>query len=178
MVLLPVWKTCLEALKLPINIMPWDVSTRWNSTYDMLSFAVQYWWAIKHITSDQRNDLWESKLLEDEWEIAEDMLKVHGSHVTCGCTEQYVSRSWRMRLSTSRVELPTCLLWSQPWITLILPSPPLHFPPAIKILRFAQPLSCKADSQQVLFTYGCLWALSNCNGHVFLMCRHSLLLLI
>ena len=96
MILLPVWKTSLEALKLPIKIVLWDISTRWNSTYDMLGFAIQYWQAIEHITSDQRNDLQDFELLEDKWEIAEelrDMLKVLGSHMTCGCTEQYMFRS-------------------------------------------------------------------------------------
>ncbi|KAF8232632.1 hypothetical protein L208DRAFT_1271077 [Tricholoma matsutake] len=53
-ILLPAWKACLEDLNLAIKIMPHDVSTRWNLTYNMLSFAVQYWEAIEGITSDQR----------------------------------------------------------------------------------------------------------------------------
>ena len=65
--------------------MPWDVLTRWNSTYDMLSFVVQYQKAIEHMTSDHRNDLQPFKMLEEEWEIAEalqDMLKVRVGRVT------------------------------------------------------------------------------------------------
>ena len=53
--------------------------------YDMLSFAVQYRKAIKHMTSDRRNDLRPFKMLEEEWEIAEalqDTLKVRVGHVT------------------------------------------------------------------------------------------------
>jgi hypothetical protein len=78
---LPNWKACLEDLELAIKIMPCDISTRWNLTYDMLCFAIQYHKAIEEIILDCKNDLQQFKLLEEEWEIAEelrDMLKVHG----------------------------------------------------------------------------------------------------
>jgi oxalate decarboxylase/phosphoglucose isomerase-like protein (cupin superfamily) len=70
---------CLEELELAIRIMPRDVTTCWNSTYDMLIFAVNYREAIQHITSDLKNGLRKYELMDDEWEIAEelkDMLKV------------------------------------------------------------------------------------------------------
>ncbi|KAF8219412.1 hypothetical protein L208DRAFT_1077599, partial [Tricholoma matsutake] len=50
MILLPAWKECLENLELPIKIMPRDISTRWNSTYNMLCFAIQYRAAIEDMT--------------------------------------------------------------------------------------------------------------------------------
>jgi hypothetical protein len=40
--LLPEWKWILAEHKLPVRIMPCDVSTRWNSTFNMLDFALQY----------------------------------------------------------------------------------------------------------------------------------------
>jgi hypothetical protein len=40
--LLPAWKKQLEEIELAICIMPRDVTTRWNSTYDMLSFAYEH----------------------------------------------------------------------------------------------------------------------------------------
>ncbi|KAF8220273.1 hypothetical protein L208DRAFT_1334794 [Tricholoma matsutake] len=46
-ILLPAWKTCLEDLELVLWIMPRDVTTQWNSTFDMLSFAVKYQGAIE-----------------------------------------------------------------------------------------------------------------------------------
>ncbi|KAG1777141.1 hypothetical protein EV702DRAFT_970247 [Suillus placidus] len=44
--ILPEWKLTLAELKLPERIMPRDVSTRWNSTFDMLLFAIEYRAAI------------------------------------------------------------------------------------------------------------------------------------
>ncbi|KIL54601.1 hypothetical protein M378DRAFT_51686, partial [Amanita muscaria Koide BX008] len=41
-ILLPAWKSHLEAANLAIKLMPRDVATRWNSTYDMLAFAVYH----------------------------------------------------------------------------------------------------------------------------------------
>jgi hypothetical protein len=36
---LPQWFRILEDLKLEVRVMPHDVCTRWNTTYDMLNFA-------------------------------------------------------------------------------------------------------------------------------------------
>ncbi|GLB40081.1 hypothetical protein LshimejAT787_0705910 [Lyophyllum shimeji] len=69
-ILLPAWKSCLAKLKLSIRIMPRDVRTRWNSTYDMLSFAIEYKDVIVALTSDAKNDLWKFELSVAEWEIA------------------------------------------------------------------------------------------------------------
>ena len=80
-ILLPAWKVCLEELKLPLRLISRDVTTRWNSTYDMLCFIVKYRTAVEHITSDRKNDLRRFELTEDEWVIASelcDTLKVHG----------------------------------------------------------------------------------------------------
>ena len=66
------WKACLEELKLVAKIMPRDVSTRWNSTYDMLSFAIEYHEAIESMTVDRKNDLRKFELAE-EWVIAEEV---------------------------------------------------------------------------------------------------------
>ena len=59
--------------------MPRDMITRWNSTYDMLSFAIKYRQAIEDITSERKNNLWQFELTEGEWAIASelsDVLKV------------------------------------------------------------------------------------------------------
>jgi len=50
--------------------MPRDVATRWNSTYDMLAFAVQYRSAIDDITGDKNANLRKFELNDNEWDIA------------------------------------------------------------------------------------------------------------
>ena len=84
--LLPGWKACLKDLGLAIRIMPQDVSTWWNSTYDMLCFAIEYQKAIENMTSECKNDLWQFELIEDKWVVAtqlNDMLEVHDSFGDC-----------------------------------------------------------------------------------------------
>ena len=55
--------------------MPRDVSTRWNSTYDMLKFALDYCSAFDEI-SDQSLSLWPYELSKVEWRVAEDLCEV------------------------------------------------------------------------------------------------------
>jgi hypothetical protein len=59
--------------------MPRDVRTRWNSTYDMLEFAVEHREAIDSITGNQKMKLRQYELTEEDWTIAtklRDVLKV------------------------------------------------------------------------------------------------------
>ena len=60
-------------------MMPRDVITRWNSTFDMLDFAVEHITAINTITSDRDMKLRQYELSEDDWDMARqlrDVLKV------------------------------------------------------------------------------------------------------
>ena len=41
-ILLSRWYTTLATHNLPHHMTPWDVSTWWNSTFDMLDFAPKY----------------------------------------------------------------------------------------------------------------------------------------
>jgi hypothetical protein len=52
-------------------MMPQDASTRWNSTFDMLNFALDYRVAIDGITSNRDLNLCKYKLEDDEWAVAE-----------------------------------------------------------------------------------------------------------
>ncbi|KAF8583964.1 hypothetical protein K439DRAFT_1347295, partial [Ramaria rubella] len=50
--LLPAWHRTLADLKPSICIMPHNVATRWNSTYNMLVFVMEYQKALKLLTGD------------------------------------------------------------------------------------------------------------------------------
>ena len=61
------------------RIIPRDVTTHWNSTYDMLNFALEYHKAIDVLTADRQNELQNYELSEREWTITKqlcDVLKV------------------------------------------------------------------------------------------------------
>ena len=78
-IVLPQWFAKLEELDLKVRMMPRDVPTRWNSTFDMLDFAIDYRAAIDTITSNRELNLRKYELDDDEWVIAEnlrDTLKV------------------------------------------------------------------------------------------------------
>jgi len=51
-------------------MMPQDVSTRWNSTFDMLEFAIRYCIAIDAMTAVCHFDLHKYELIPIEWAIA------------------------------------------------------------------------------------------------------------
>ena len=59
--------------------MPHDVSTCWNSTYDMLKFALNYRIALNAITGERDMKLPKYELKNTEWDIAgqpQNILKV------------------------------------------------------------------------------------------------------
>jgi len=70
-IILPQWYAKLEELGLKLHIMPCDVLTRWNSTFNMLDFALTYHMAIDEIMSNWDFNLRKHKLEDKEWEIAE-----------------------------------------------------------------------------------------------------------
>ena len=65
--------------------MPQDVWTQWNSTYDMLKFALAYHDAIDKATSEHSLKLHKYEMSENEWELVmqlQNCLKVHDSFKT------------------------------------------------------------------------------------------------
>ena len=78
-IILPHWFATLEELLLRQRMMPRDVTTRWNSTFDMLDFAVEYREVLDSITGNQRMKLRQYELTEEDWVITtqlRDVLKV------------------------------------------------------------------------------------------------------
>ncbi|OBZ79481.1 putative AC9 transposase [Grifola frondosa] len=94
--LLPTWYTHLDALRMIARVMPRDVATRWNSTFDMLEFAIEYRLGIDKICADRNAGLRQLELSEREWECARqlcDVLKVSHNHHTL---PQSLTRFWRL----------------------------------------------------------------------------------
>jgi len=66
--------------------MPRDITTYWNSTYNILEFAVKYCTAIDAMTNDWNNDLWRFELDRNEWKMVrqlQDVLEVSQHSAVC-----------------------------------------------------------------------------------------------
>ena len=57
-------------MRIDEKLIPRDVRTRWNSTYDALSEAVKYKAALKKLCAEEENGLRNLELSGDEWEMA------------------------------------------------------------------------------------------------------------
>ena len=76
MILLPAWYERLEEFNLSKCLMPQDILTRWNSTFDMLEFALNNQKTLDAITGNQRMELQMFELSEGEWTLAEQLQDV------------------------------------------------------------------------------------------------------
>ncbi|KAH8977444.1 hypothetical protein EDB92DRAFT_1808687 [Lactarius akahatsu] len=75
-VLFPQWYNKLVSCRLPCHMMPRDVSTQWNSMFNMLHFALQYHLAINAMTAMHALDLQKYELSPEEWEIVKELRNV------------------------------------------------------------------------------------------------------
>ena len=76
-ILLLAWRSTLKDLKLPDHLMPRDVPMQWNSTFDMLEFALVYQKVIRLITRDpDLPGLEACELTAQEWRIVEQLSEV------------------------------------------------------------------------------------------------------
>jgi hypothetical protein len=68
----------MEKGKKPLSsrMMPRDVTTRWNSTYEMLSFAYTYRAAYNEITSNRDMKMRKYELADSDWKIVNDLASV------------------------------------------------------------------------------------------------------
>jgi hypothetical protein len=66
----------LKDMGLSERKLPRDVSTCWNSTYNMLSFAVDHKAAVNAMTGNAGNGLRAYEMDGEEWSYAEELCSV------------------------------------------------------------------------------------------------------
>ncbi|TFK78513.1 hypothetical protein K466DRAFT_613823 [Polyporus arcularius HHB13444] len=74
--LLPAWKTLCRMFGLEENLLPRDVKTRWNSTYDMVAAALKYRKVVEAICADKKLGLRKFELSGREWVIMKQLSQV------------------------------------------------------------------------------------------------------
>ncbi|PBK73757.1 hypothetical protein ARMSODRAFT_880359, partial [Armillaria solidipes] len=70
------WKSLLNSEGMPEKVLLCDVSTCWNSTFDMLHAIIHYQVAVKKFTADVDNDLHALELTQEEWKAARELCDV------------------------------------------------------------------------------------------------------
>jgi hypothetical protein len=66
---------CVD-LNLKPKLIPRDVVTRWNSTYDMLAFAITYRKAIDTVTAHKALKLHRFELDDEDWGIIQELVDI------------------------------------------------------------------------------------------------------
>jgi len=114
-------------LGLKEKLIPRDVVTCWNSTYDMMRFVVEYRVAIDTITADKSLKMRRYELNNDDWKIIQDLvavLEVCYSHLLIFETNtSFSSNTRRLCCSFHRIRLAlqaSYRLWIG-WTTLWIP---------------------------------------------------------
>ena len=123
-----------------VTLMPRDVATQWNSTLDLLEYALKHRKAIDIVTQWRELGLQDLELTDEEWAIVEQLqrvLKVSKVLIdTYGIIQTNVIRSSRTQHCTSRVRPPISQQSSLRWTTLTRSSQRIHatrifFPPYV-----------------------------------------------
>ena len=73
---LPAWKQACRDHHLPERLIPRDVKTRWNSTYDMVCVAIKYREAIDDVTGNKLLKLRKHELEDEHWIVLKDLVRV------------------------------------------------------------------------------------------------------
>ncbi|GLB40642.1 hypothetical protein LshimejAT787_0805130 [Lyophyllum shimeji] len=75
-ILLPLWHRLCREHGVAFKMLPRDVKTRWNSTYDMLKVAYDYRKVVDALTDQRSANLRDYEVSEEEWKLARQLVEV------------------------------------------------------------------------------------------------------
>jgi len=77
--LLPQWHSLLNheaPVQLQGRVLPRDVSTRWNSTFDHLAVFIELEEYVDKFAGLREHGLWQFELTQEEWKCVKQLVKV------------------------------------------------------------------------------------------------------
>ncbi|KIK72755.1 hypothetical protein PAXRUDRAFT_43783, partial [Paxillus rubicundulus Ve08.2h10] len=75
-IVLPAWQKILSELRMTVSFMPRDVATCWNSTFDMLEYALKHQRAVDVVTQQRELGLRKFELSDNEWLVVEQLYSI------------------------------------------------------------------------------------------------------
>ena len=72
-IILPAWRETLQGMGMTVRLMPHDVPTRWNSSTDMVEFALEYHEPINVMTQKRDLGLRNLELSDEEWGVLREL---------------------------------------------------------------------------------------------------------
>jgi hypothetical protein len=91
---LPAWHVACVTHGRRVRLIPRDVKTRWNSTYDMLTVAFDYCLVIDNVTGNKTLKLRQYELNDGDWEVVKDLLRVLKVGLYLCCHTWKTQTSW------------------------------------------------------------------------------------
>ncbi len=135
---LPAWNAILVEKKLPQRLIPRDVRTRWNSTYDMLQVALKYCTAVDTLCSRREHSLRVFELSPEEWTIMQELCDMLEVRRFPGCHHVHTLTPTRFASIPTNCPVPYC---GAPSSTLPL-SPSLSFVSSSSSCAFRHAVHC------------------------------------
>ncbi|KIK77636.1 hypothetical protein PAXRUDRAFT_166214, partial [Paxillus rubicundulus Ve08.2h10] len=75
-IILPAWQIILHDLQMTVSLMPCNVATQWNSTFDMLDYASKHREAVDTVTQCRDLGLRKFELTDHKWKITEQLCSI------------------------------------------------------------------------------------------------------
>ena len=81
--LLLAWIAILKESQLAVRNLPWNITTHWNLTFDILDFALEYQAGMDGIVDQNKLGMSSYGLDDKEWMLLEQLHNILKAHHSC-----------------------------------------------------------------------------------------------
>jgi len=178
--MLPAWKAILQELQMAVSFLPRDVMTRWNSTFDMIDYALLHWKAINNVAQDRELGLRRFELSNNEWIVLGQLHNVLKVRLMCSILAASVCpNQTQPNLDSQECHNLLFSVNTQPCQSDTRHgSHPWWFHKVcswqeICCAHLRRHLSRLEDIELILLAHRWLWGLSHCHGYISFCNSHS-----